>query len=88
MKRLIWILSIGAILGTGFPGTGPSIAVADEFVLNNGGRIVGELLNPDESPRTKYIVKTDSGGVMTLSAAQVKEIHTKSDAERSIRLPP
>jgi hypothetical protein len=87
MKRLIWILSIGAILGTGMLGTGllgvqSNIAVADEFILNTGGRIVGELLNPDESPRTKYVVKTDSGGVMTLSAAQVKEVHAKSEVER------
>ncbi len=58
---------------------GPSDA--DEFVLRHGGTISGELLNPDESPREKYVVATTTGGRMVLLPNQVVEVRRKSESE-------
>ncbi len=44
----------------------------DVFVLSGGGRVVGQLLNPDEKPRKTFVVKT-AAGKLTLDAAQVKQ---------------
>jgi hypothetical protein len=69
MKRLcVWLLGIALL--TARP------AAAEIFILQNGGRIEGELLNPGEKPRQSYVVKLASGGQMTLDAGQVKQVHT------------
>ena len=34
---------------------------ADEFQLTTGGRLKGELLNPNQSPRIQYEIETASG---------------------------
>ena len=34
---------------------------ADEFQLTTGGRLTGELLNPNQSPRIQYEIQTASG---------------------------
>ncbi|MCC6127161.1 MAG: hypothetical protein IT426_19540 [Pirellulales bacterium] len=49
-------------------------ARAEIFVLTSGGRVVGELLNPDENPRKKYVVQLAGGSKMTLDAAQVEQV--------------
>ena len=49
------------------------VAVGDVFLLTGGGRVVGELLNPDQTPRETYAIKTESGGQITLSRSQVDE---------------
>ena len=46
----------------------------DVLMLTNGGRVVGEILNPDQSPRTSYVIKTAGGGQITLAASQVREV--------------
>lgn len=51
-----------------------SIASGERFILETGGPIIGELLNPDQSPRETYIIKTDSGIELTLDKMQVKKI--------------
>ncbi|MHB1033033.1 MAG: HEAT repeat domain-containing protein [Pirellulales bacterium] len=52
----------------------PVVAVrADVFVLTNGGQVRGELVNPDESPRRTYVIKTASGQV-TLDKSQVQKV--------------
>ncbi len=51
------------------------------FVLTTGGEVRGELINPEESPRTKYLVKTTSGGAVILAAQDVREVLTQSPAE-------
>ena len=48
------------------------------FALANGGRIEGELLNPEENPRKTYVVRTDTGGVVTLTRAQVVGVLEKT----------
>ncbi len=47
---------------------------AEVFVLANGGRIAGELLNRQESPRKQYIVKVAGEGEITLAASQVEQV--------------
>jgi hypothetical protein len=49
-------------------------ARGDVFRLSQGGQVVGELQNPDQSPRETYAVKTPEGAVVTLARSQVKEV--------------
>jgi hypothetical protein len=49
-------------------------ARADIYVLSNDGQVRGELVNKDEVPRQKYVIKTVDGAVITLERAQVKQI--------------
>lgn len=56
-------------------------AWADIFILHNDGQVRGELLNRDENPREKYVIKTASGGRVTLEAEQVKEVKRQTAAE-------
>ena len=49
-------------------------AGAEVFVLENGGRVVGDLTNPNEIPREKYVVRTSEGMLITLDRRQVKQI--------------
>ena len=72
-KKAKWagaLVTLAAMLGAGWPGD----AQADRyvFVLRHGGRLVGELLNPEERPRKTYRVKTDGGVEITLDASQVE----------------
>jgi hypothetical protein len=57
------------------------LAVGEVFVLGNGGQVTGELLNPDESPRKTFIIKTSTGGQITLDRSQVVEVHRPSPEE-------
>lgn len=60
----------------------PHLAVrADIFTLQDDGQIRGELVNKDQKPRKNYVVKTASGGQVTLDAAQVKSVKKQSAAE-------
>ncbi len=47
---------------------------ADVFVMANGGRVVGELLNPEQTPREQYTVRTSEGATITLHRDQVQKI--------------
>ena len=60
-----------------------SAAGADEFILKNGGRVEGELVNRDQSPRTTYVVRDKNGHTITLDADQVRNIKVPSEAERN-----
>ena len=48
-------------------------ATAEIFVLNQGGRIVGKLINPDQIPRETFEIRTTDGSIITLDRSQVKE---------------
>lgn len=74
--RVTICLAIAASVGT------ISQALADEFLLAGGGRIVGELMNPDQSPRETYVVKTSLGGQVVLAKDRVSEVLAKSKLER------
>jgi hypothetical protein len=65
MARLFAVVALLALLAPG--------AAAEVFVLAGGGRIEGELLNRDESPRRRYVVRVAGGATMTIDAAQVKK---------------
>jgi len=69
-----------------------AVARADTFLMVGGGRVEGELLNPDELPRQKYVVAMASGGRITLATDQVRNVVKKSHArqqydDRLLRLP-
>jgi len=44
------------------------------FLLRNGGRIEGTLLNPDEVPRRSYLVEVAPGARITLTFAEVEKV--------------
>ncbi|MBL9123167.1 MAG: HEAT repeat domain-containing protein [Planctomycetaceae bacterium] len=54
---------------------------ADIFQLANQGTLRGQLLNPEETPRKKYVVRTSSGAVVTLDRAQVVKLHRETSRE-------
>jgi hypothetical protein len=54
---------------------------AEVFVLVNGGRISGELLNRQQSPRKQYIVKVPGEGQITLAASQVEQVLKRKPEE-------
>lgn len=56
-------------------------AQAEILTLTNDGELRGEVLNKDESPRKTYVVRTPSGGVVTLDRSQVKSVKRQSPAE-------
>jgi hypothetical protein len=56
-------------------------ARGDIFVLKESGEVRGELLNPAESPRTSYVIKTAGGGRVTLAADAVKEVKRQTAAQ-------
>jgi hypothetical protein len=56
-------------------------ALAEVFQLHSGGQVRGELLNPDQSPRANYLIKTATGGQIEISAEQVKRVERQSPAE-------
>ncbi len=75
--RQIWHLAFAcAVLAAG-----SAAAEAEIFHLQGQGQVRGVLLNPDQSPRTSYVVKTASGGQVTLSAEQVQRVEQQQPAE-------
>jgi hypothetical protein len=60
-----------------------SRAAGDEFILKNGGRVEGELLNPDQSPRENYVVRLADDQQVTLDAKQVRQVRPKSESLRA-----
>jgi len=67
-------VSIGSVVCLVLALAWCEVASAEVFVLSNGGRVVGELLNSDQLPRQTYVIKVQHGGEVTLTAAQVKQI--------------
>ena len=64
--RILASLAVLLVLG--------SAASAEVFVLADGGRVTGDLLNPKESPRKQYVIQADDGAKVTLDASQVKKV--------------
>jgi len=62
MAAVLWV--------PGFCGT----AGGEVFVLVNGGRVEGKLLNPDQLPRQDYLVRTPQGAEVTLTPDQVEDV--------------
>jgi hypothetical protein len=58
-----------------------NVCRGEVFVLTNGGRITGELLNRQEKPRKQYIIKIAGEGQITLAAAQVEQVLNRRPEE-------
>ena len=71
--RLILSAALVALLAEAAP--------SEVFILKGGGRVEGKLLNPDQSPRTRYVVKTTGGVEITIEADQVKQKLHQNAAE-------
>lgn len=68
------LLAVGLLAGAG-------AARADIYVLTSGGQVRGELMNPTESPRKEYVIRTDEGATVTFDRQQLKQIVPRSAAE-------
>jgi hypothetical protein len=76
--------SVAAILVVALGSAGglfARAARAETFILESGGRVEGEIVNPKQSPRQSYVIKTASGGQVTLARGQIKEILRQTEAE-------
>ena len=51
-----------------------STASAEIIVLTGGGRVVGQWLNRDETPRKQYVIQVDDGSKVTIDADQVAQV--------------
>lgn len=69
-----WILCVAAWLC----GGGAGCAQAAEFLLASGGVVEGELLNPQQQPRTQYLIQTGAGRI-ALAREQVDRVVTVSE---------
>ena len=76
-SRLAVVAIVSAVLSA---AVSPA-ARGEVFVLSTGGQVVGKLLNPDESPRTKFVIETTAGSRITLAVAQVKQVVKGDGAE-------
>ena len=84
MKPILAASALLLLLASAAPS-----AQAEEFLLRSGGRIVGELLNPDEHPRRQYVVQVAEGAKVTLDAAQVEKVlHPRADEIEYERIRP
>lgn len=54
-------------------------ARADVFVLSSGGRVEGQLRNPDQTPRTTYEILTAGGVEITLARTQVQRLTIRAE---------
>jgi len=68
--RLVLCAAVAVAVGMAIP---PHPGRADVFVLDQGGEVVGELQNAEQSPRETYVVKTAEGVLVTLARCQVKQ---------------
>ncbi len=68
MTRAICGLAVSVALLLGLSAA----EAAELFLLTGGGRVSGELLNPDQTPRETYVIRTAGGGQVTLARSQVE----------------
>lgn len=78
MKRLASISLVLIVLGA----TGARESLADVLVLKSGGRVEGELLNPDRLPNEAYRIRSPEGLQLALAADQVQRVVTQSDVQK------
>ena len=69
MKPLATLLTAVLMLCTAV-----QTASAEVFVLSGGGRLTGQLVNPQQSPRQNYVVQVADGAQVVLDAAQVEQV--------------
>jgi hypothetical protein len=85
VKRVLDALTVAVVLAL----VSCSVAAADVFVLVGGGRVVGEQVNPNQSPRESYAIKTSSGVQITLARSRVlKHLRPRPDEIEYERMRP
>ena len=62
--------------------SGLELASGEVFLLRSGGRVQGEWLNRQETPREKYVIRTRSGGEVAFAREQVDKVLFQSEAEQ------
>ncbi len=75
MSRLLTF----SIVATSFVAA--ASARADIFVLTTDGQVQGEIVTSPNTPKDKTVVRTASGGEVTLDKSQIKQIIPQSAAE-------
>lgn len=78
MKRLLknnWLIRTAVLVLVGVLVASMPL-LADEFHLVTGGRLIGDMLNPDQSPRTHYEIQT-AHGRLVLDKKQVERVVVK-----------
>lgn len=75
MNRLLLLALICSI-----PAGPGRTTLGVEFLLTTGGRVEGELLNPEQNPRETYLVRTRDGGVVAIASNQVDRADGGSEA--------
>lgn len=78
MHNRLYMLTIVAVVAASFAGD----AWGEVFRLKSGGEVEGEWLNPTESPRTRYLIRTRGGGQLALPASAVHTPRRMNDAQR------
>ncbi len=74
MRRILYSMLLGCVwLSVPEAGRG------EVFLLSNGGKLEGTWLNASDPKPETYEIETASGGRVTLSASQVREVIVKSD---------
>lgn len=63
------------------PLVAPVAAWAEVFDLRNGGRIDGELVNRQDTPRRKYVIRLHTGDLLTLDRNQIEQVVRQRPAE-------
>lgn len=61
---------------------GAADVAAEVVVLKSGGRIEGELVNPDRARTEPVVIRAGSGLQLSLSASQVERVLVKKDVEK------
>jgi hypothetical protein len=75
MKRIVSILFAGLLLIVA------ASARADIFVLASGGQVRGEMVVSPDVPKDRWVIRTASGGEVTVEKNQITKIDPQSAAE-------
>jgi HEAT repeat protein len=70
-----------AVLSTASLAAESSQAEMWLFLTKDGDRIIGQLTNPDEEPRTKYLIKTPDGKELNIAEKEMRNRRPAKDHE-------
>ncbi len=79
-SQLVWPIAI-LVVGLWEIGGAAVTAQAEIVKLTTGGEIYGDVINQDESPRIRYVIRLYAGGEITLPASQVVSIVSQRPVE-------
>ena len=75
MNRLFIASIVAALIAAAHSARG------EIFVLTSDGQVQGEIVNSANTPKDKTVIRTPSGGEVTLDKSQIKQIIPQSAAE-------